>query len=70
MKAVLKYIADTFDFNMLILFLLASLLLLLMDAREYKRKGFKKEYKFTRFIGFFYIGFGVVMFVFAMLIKI
>lgn len=70
MKAVLKYIANTFDLNVLMLFLISSLFLLIMDAGEYKKKGFKKEYKFARFFGFFYIGFGFVMFVFAKLIKI
>lgn len=70
MKIVLKYIVNTFDLNVLMLFLIASLFLLLMDAKEYKKKGLKKEYKFARFFGFFYIGFGFAMFIFAKLIQI
>lgn len=70
MDAVLKYIADTFDLYVLALFLISSMFLLLFDAKEYKKKGYKKEYKFARFFGFFYIGFGFVMYIFAKLIKI
>lgn len=70
MNAILKYIADTFDLNVLSLFLISSVFLLLIDSKEYKKKGLKKEYKFARFFGFFFIGFGLVMYIFARSIKL
>lgn len=69
MKAILKFIADTFDLNVLALFLISSMILLLFDSMEYKKKGLKKEYKFTKFFGVFYIGFGLAMYIFARLIR-
>ncbi len=69
MKAILKFIADTFDLNVLVLFLISSMFLLLFDCKEYKKKGLKKEYKFVKFFGIFYIGFGVAMFIFARFIR-
>jgi CBS domain containing-hemolysin-like protein len=69
MKAVLKFVADTFDLNVLVLFFISSTFLLLFDCKAYKKKGLKKEYKFSKFLGIFYICFGLVMYIFARFIK-
>lgn len=69
MKILLKFISGTFDLNVLSLFFISSIFLLLFDCKEYKKKGLKKEYKFAKFFGIFYIGFGLVMYIFAKLIK-
>lgn len=70
MRVVLKYISDTFDIHVLILFIISSMILLLIDCKEYKKKGLKKEYKFSKFFGIFYLVFGLVMFILATSIKI
>lgn len=70
MGAILKFIASVFDINVLVLFIISSLLLLLLDCKEYKKGDLKTEYKFSRFFGFFFIGFGIVMFIFARLIRV
>lgn len=70
MRGILKYIADTFDLHVLALFIISSMFLLLLDCKEYKKKGLKKEYKFSKFFGIFYIGFGLAMYIFARFIRI
>lgn len=70
MEVVLKYIADTFDINVLALFVISSIILLLFDAREYKKKDLKREYKFSKFFGIFYIVFGLTMYLVARFIRI
>lgn len=70
MEGVLRFISDVFDINVLGLFIISSLFLLLMDAKEYKKAGDKKEYKFTRFFGYFYIVIGLALYVAARLIRV
>lgn len=70
MRVALEYIQDTFDIHVLILFIISSMILLLIDCKEYKKKDLKKEYKFSKFFGIFYIVFGLVMFILATAIKI
>lgn len=70
MNAVLKYISNTFDLNVLALFIISSVFLLMFDCKEYKKKGLKKEYKFSRFFGIFYIILGLTMYIFARFIRI
>jgi hypothetical protein len=70
MEGILRFIADVFDINVLALFIISSLFLLLMDAREYKKKGDKKEYKFAKFFGYFYIVTGLALFVAARFIRV
>ncbi len=54
-----------FDFSGVFMLLVSSFLLLFIDCKEYKKKGYKKEYKISKFFGVFYIVFGVGMFIFA-----
>jgi hypothetical protein len=68
-KLVLKFIADTFDLHVFILFIISSIFLLLFDSKDYKKRGLKKEYKFAKFFGIFYIGFGLVMYILTRLIR-
>ena len=70
MKLVLKFISDTFDLHVFLLFIVSSMFLLLLDCKDYKKRGYKKEYKFTKFFGIFYIGFGLVMYIIARFIRI
>ena len=70
MEAILKFISSKFDLNVLVLFIISSLFLLLLDCKEYKKKNLKKEYKFSKFFGIFYIGLGIVMFIFARYIRL
>lgn len=70
MKAVLKYITETFNLDVLALLVISSVFLILLDAREFKKKGLKREYKFSRFFGIFYIVFGLTMYLFAKFIRI
>lgn len=70
MEAVLKFIAGKFNMNVLVLFIISGLLLLLLDCKQYKTEKLKKEYKFSKFFGIFYICFGIVMFIFAKLIRV
>jgi hypothetical protein len=67
---ILRFIAETFDLNVLALFLIASFFLLYFDSKEYKKNDLKKEYKFSRFFGFFFIGFGIVMYIIARNIRL
>lgn len=70
MNFVLKYISDTFDLHVLSLFIIASMFLLLLDCKEYREKGLKREYKFSKFFGIFYIAFGLFMYILARSIRI
>jgi hypothetical protein len=70
MEAILKFISSKFDLNVLVLFIISSLFLLLLDCKEYKKNNLKKEYKFSKFFGIFYIGLGLVMFIFARYIRL
>lgn len=70
MVMILKFISDIFDLNVLILFLISSMFLLLLDTREYKKGGFKREYKTAKFFGYFYIAAGIIFYVVAKNIKL
>jgi hypothetical protein len=70
MENILRFIADVFDINVLALFIISSLFLLFMDAKEYKEQGNKKEYKFSRFFGYFYIVVGLALYVAAGFIRV
>lgn len=70
MNAVLEFIHSTFDLNVLALFLISSIILVFIDAKAYKKDGLKKEYKFARFFGYFYLVIGFVLYFTAILIKV
>lgn len=70
MRAVLRYIAETFDFNVLVLFYISSAFLLYFDVKEYKEKDIKKELKFSKFFGYFYIVSGTVLFIVGRYIRL
>jgi hypothetical protein len=62
MNAVLSFLVNTFDVNVMILFIISGLFLIFLDSKEYKKDGFKKEYKFARFFGIFYIVAGIILY--------
>lgn len=70
MNVVLKFIVDTFDLTVYILFLVSGIVLIFIDSKEYKKKNMTKEYKFTRITGILYIIFGTVLFMAARYIRI
>jgi hypothetical protein len=70
MRAVLRYIAETFDFNVLILFYISSAFLLYFDVKELKEKELKKEYKFSKFFGYLFIISGTALYIAARLIRL
>lgn len=70
MKNVLKFIMETFDLNVLALFLISGIFLLYFDSNEYKKNNLMKEYRFSMFFGYLYIVIGIVMFVIARYIRL
>lgn len=70
MVSVLRFISETFDLNVLILFLLSSIILLGFDARYYKKNNAVREYKSARFFGYFYIAAGILLYVIARNIRL
>jgi hypothetical protein len=70
MESILRFIADKFDLNVLILFLISSFFLIFIDGKEYKKKDLKREYKFSRNSGIFFVVFGFIMFIAAKMIHL
>lgn len=69
MDAILKFIENYFDLNVLMLFMISSAFLILGDCKEYKKDNQMKEYKFSKFTGYFYIAFGITMYIVAGFIR-
>ena len=65
MQVILRFIYDYFRLGAFILFLLSSMFLLVYDSKEYKKRGLTKEYKFSKFMGYFYIAAGTALFIIA-----
>lgn len=53
----------SFTFSTIIIFLISAFYLLFIDCKDYKKKGFIKEYKVCKFFGIFFIVFSISMFV-------
>ncbi|MCX7883833.1 MAG: hypothetical protein N2448_02200 [Caloramator sp.] len=70
MSVVLEFIVNTFDFNVYILFIISSILLLFLDSKEYKKENLTREYKFAKFVGVFYIILGTILFLVARYIRL
>lgn len=69
MRGLLVFIVDTFDLNVLILFLISSIFLV-FDTKDYKKRGLVKEYRFSRFFGYFYIIIGMILYVMSKYIRL
>lgn len=69
MKELLVFIVEIFDFNVLILFLISSIFLA-FDAKEFKKRGLLKEYRFSRFFGYFYIIIGMILYAMSKYIRL
>jgi fluoride ion exporter CrcB/FEX len=69
MTSVLKFIAGTFDINVLALFLISAVFFF-VNSKEYKKNGLKKEYKFSKFMMYFYIGLGMALYIAARYIRL
>lgn len=69
MRGLLIFIVDTFDLNVLMLFFISGIFLA-FDAKEYKKDGFTKEYKLTRFFGYFNIIVGMILYILTKNIRL
>ncbi len=70
MEAVLKFIVKYVDINVLALFLIASIFLLYIDAKGYKKSGLNREYRMSRVFGYIYIVLGIVLFAIARYVRV
>jgi hypothetical protein len=70
MEGILRFLQNYFNFNVLILFLISSLFLILVDCKEYKKNGLKKEYKFSLYTGIIYIAVGFAVYGFSRFIRV
>jgi hypothetical protein len=69
-KEILKFIVTYFNINVLALCIVSSFFLIYIDGREYKKDGFKKEYKFSTTTAFVYIIGGLVIYISSLFIRI
>ena len=70
MQGILEFISDTFDINVLALFIISSIILIFFDSQDYKKQGKKREYKFSKFFGYLYMGLGFALYIAAKLIRV
>lgn len=59
---IINALENSFGFPSVIVCFISSFFLLFIDCKDYKKKGFTREYKVSKFFGIFFIIFGVVMF--------
>ena len=69
MNVIVKFITNYFNLTVLSLFLISSFFLILLDCKEYKKEGLKREYTFSKIIGYIYIIGGFAMYIVATYIK-
>lgn len=70
MQYILKFIANTFDLNVLGLFLISSIFLIYVDGRDFKKLELYKEYKLSVYAGYLYIAAGIILFIMARYIRL
>jgi hypothetical protein len=70
MEAVLSFINRTFNINVLVLFLIASIFLLFIDAPNYKKTNYVRESRFCKAMGYIYIILGLGLYIAARLIRV
>ena len=70
MNWIIKFIINYFNLTVLSLFLISSLFLIFLDSKEYKKEELKKEYTFSKVIGYIYIIGGLAAFIVANYIKV
>lgn len=70
MDIILRFIADTFDTTVLILFLISGIILIFLDSKQYKKDNMTREYKFTKAVGIIYIVLGTFLYILGRYIKI
>lgn len=59
----MEFFIRVFNTRSLILFILIGILSLLIDSSNLKKQGFIKELKILQIISYFYIVFGIIMFI-------
>jgi hypothetical protein len=69
-NVIMKFISSYFNVNVLVLCLISSFFLIYIDGKEYKKDGFKREYKFSIITAFFYIIGGFVIYISSLFIRI
>lgn len=58
---VLEFISKYYDTEAFILFIISSLILIFVDAKGYEKVNMMREYKFSKYAGYFYIVFGIML---------
>lgn len=69
MEYVLHFFKDMYDFNVLILFLISAYVLVFIDSKTFRRKGLKKEGRFSKVMGFAYAALSIGLYIISLIIK-
>jgi small neutral amino acid transporter SnatA (MarC family) len=69
MEWIMHFFKDMYDFNVLVLFLISSYLLVFIDSKALRRKGLNKESRLSRVMGFVYAALGIGLYVTSLIIK-
>lgn len=54
---------NTFSLSTLIIFLISAIVLIFIDCKDFKKKGFGREYKTAKAFGVFFLVSGIGMYV-------
>ena len=55
MRTILTYLTMNFRLEAAILFLISGIVLVFIDSKEYKKQEYMRDYKFAKYIGYFYM---------------
>ena len=58
---VLDFISKYYDTKAFMLFVISSLILIFVDAKGYEKVNMIREYKFSKYTGYFYIILGILL---------
>lgn len=68
MHAFLRFIKEYFSNVTAIMFVAIALLVWIIDGNKYKNKNYKKELSLVKFFSYFYIAFGIIVFILLRLV--
>lgn len=69
MEWIMHFFKDMYDFNVLVLFLISSYILVFIDSKALRRKCLKKESKLSKAAGFIYAVLGIGLYITSLIIK-
>lgn len=64
------FIENAFDFSTLVMFLISAIILIFIDCKYFKEKGYERERKVSKVFGVLFIVIGVGMYVFTRYINV